>query len=178
MNRQFSLTSLIQNEFRNPQNQLLKSSDFLAKLKDIEKSNEEIENLEYVVFISKEFTSDHKFNARLKRLNIRVPWPVEGLPVQRVPQDRTIHHLEQMPCKDQTEENIHEFIKNIKRFNITKSEALNMVNEPPTAPLHIQLIVEDSEERLTDDQVEEIITLSKRYLILEPKDDAEEVMPN
>lgn len=83
-----------------------------------------------------------------------------------------------MPCKDQTEENIREFIGKIKKFNITKSEALNMVNEPPTAPLHIQLIVEDSEERLTDDQVEEIITLSKKYLILEIKEETEEAMPN
>lgn len=40
-----------------------------------------------------------------------------------------------------------------------------MINEPPTLPLHIQLIVEDSEERLTDTQVDELIQLSKKYLI-------------
>lgn len=39
-----------------------------------------------------------------------------------------------------------------------------MVNEPPSLPLHIQLIVEDSEDRLTDKQVEELIQLSKKYL--------------
>lgn len=40
-----------------------------------------------------------------------------------------------------------------------------MINEPPTLPLHIQLIVEDSEERLTDTQVDELIQLSKKYLV-------------
>lgn len=41
-----------------------------------------------------------------------------------------------------------------------------MVNDPPTLPLHIQLIVEDSEERLSDTQVDEIIMLSKKYLLV------------
>lgn len=74
--------------------------------------------------------------------------------------------MENTPCKDQTEENILKFIAEVKQFNkLTKSEVLTMVNEPPTLPLHIQLIVEDSEERLTDTQVDELIALSKKYLI-------------
>lgn len=40
--------------------------------------------------------------------------------------------------------------------------------DPPSLPLHIQLCVEDSEERLTDTQVEELIQLSKKYLIPPP----------
>lgn len=54
----------------------------------------------------------------------------------------------------------------VKQFNkLTKSEVLTMINEPPNLALHIQLIVEDSEERLTDTQVEELIALSKKYLM-------------
>lgn len=74
--------------------------------------------------------------------------------------------MENSPCKDQTQENIEKFIAEVKQFaKLTKSEILTMVNEPPMLPLHIQLIVEDSEERLTDTQVDELIELSKKYLI-------------
>lgn len=58
------------------------------------------------------------------------------------------------------------FIAEAKQFNkLTKSEVLTMINEPPSLAIHIQLIVEDSEERLTDTQVEELIELSKKYLL-------------
>lgn len=58
------------------------------------------------------------------------------------------------------------FITEVKKFNmLTKSEVLTMINEPPSLALHIQLIVEDSEERLTDTQVEELIELSKKHLM-------------
>lgn len=74
--------------------------------------------------------------------------------------------MENSPCKDQTQENIEKFIAEVKQFaKLTKSEILTMTNEPPLLPVHIQLIVEDSEERLTEAQVDELIELSKKYLI-------------
>jgi DNA-directed RNA polymerase subunit F len=67
----------------------------------------------------------------------------------------------------QTEENIEKFITEIQKFEkLTKSEVFALVNDPPALPLHIQLIVEDSEERLTESQVDDIINLSKKYLLL------------
>lgn len=79
----------------------------------------------------------------------------------------TIQYLEQTPCKDQLQEYILKFIAEVKQRNLklTKSEVLTMVNSPPTLALHIQLIVEDSEERLSDLQVDELIQLSKKYLV-------------
>lgn len=54
----------------------------------------------------------------------------------------------------------------VKKFaKMTKSEILSFINDPPSLPLHIQLVIEDSEERLTDTQVDDIIQLSKKYLI-------------
>lgn len=47
-----------------------------------------------------------------------------------------------------------------------------MVNDPPTTPLHIQLLVEDSEERLTEEEVTKLIEISKQYLL--PHDAGEE----
>lgn len=47
-----------------------------------------------------------------------------------------------------------------------------MVNDPPTTPLHIQLLVDDSEERLSEDEVAQIIEIVKQWLL--PKDEEEE----
>lgn len=41
-----------------------------------------------------------------------------------------------------------------------------MINDPPQYPLHINLIVENSDDRgLTDAQIEELIGLSRKYLL-------------
>lgn len=71
----------------------------------------------------------------------------------------------QTVAKDQSRENIEEFLKEISKYNVTKSECLIMINDPPTSELHIQLIIEDSEERLTENDVREIIDLSSKYLL-------------
>lgn len=60
----------------------------------------------------------------------------------------------------------------VKPFKLTKAECLMMVNDPPTTPLHIQLLVDDSEERLTEDEVTQLIGISKQYLL--PQTEQEE----
>lgn len=77
----------------------------------------------------------------------------------------TLLHLEDTHCKTQTTDTILGFLKEIKKFNITKNECLMMINDPPTSPLHIQLLIEDSEERLTEEQVNQIIEIVGKYLI-------------
>lgn len=74
--------------------------------------------------------------------------------------------MENTPSKNQTQENIENFIGEVQKFKIlTKSETLSMINDPPSLPLHINLIVEDSDDRgLTEAQIEELIALSRKYL--------------
>lgn len=57
----------------------------------------------------------------------------------------------------------------VQKFGIlTKSEILLMINDPPSLPLHINLIVEDSDDRgLTEAQINELILLSQKYLLNE-----------
>ncbi|KAL9695360.1 hypothetical protein quinque_014645 [Culex quinquefasciatus] len=69
----------------------------------------------------------------------------------------TVQFLEGTSCKDQTAESVVEFLKAMKQFNLTKNECLMMVNDPPASALHIQIMIEDSDERLTDEQVAKII---------------------
>lgn len=53
----------------------------------------------------------------------------------------------------------------VKPFKLTKAECVMLVNDPPTTPLHIQLQIEDSEERLSEEAVNQIIEMSNEWLI-------------
>jgi len=77
----------------------------------------------------------------------------------------TLLFLEDSPCKNQTKESIDAFLEDIKRFKFTKNECLMVINDPPVTPLHIQLLIEDSEERLTEEQVNEVLEVVAKHLI-------------
>ncbi|GAB0096322.1 DNA-directed RNA polymerase III subunit RPC9 [Sergentomyia squamirostris] len=77
----------------------------------------------------------------------------------------TLQFLEETPCKYQTKEKIVEFREAVQKFNLTNSESFMMANDPPTSPLHIQLLVEDSEERLTEEQVAELLKIVEKTLL-------------
>lgn len=63
-----------------------------------------------------------------------------------------------------SKENILGFLEAMKPYKLTKAELLMMVNDPPSTPLHIQLQIEDSEERLSEEEVTQIIEISKQWL--------------
>ncbi|KAF5269585.1 hypothetical protein FQR65_LT05923 [Abscondita terminalis] len=71
----------------------------------------------------------------------------------------TLRYLENTPCKQQTPESIVACMKALEPFNLNKSEKLMLINSPPTTALEIQLMIEESEERLTDDQVKQILDI-------------------
>lgn len=77
----------------------------------------------------------------------------------------TLQYLENTPAKTQTTESVIEFIKATKIYNLSKYEILWMINDPPTSTLQITLLLEDIEDRLTDDQINEILQLSQTYLL-------------
>lgn len=83
---------------------------------------------------------------------------------------QTLRFLEDSPCKTQTKENILGFLNAVKPFQLTKAECVMLVNEPPTTPLHIQLQIEDSEERLSEEAVNQIIEMAKEWLIPKPEE--------
>ncbi|KAJ9587672.1 hypothetical protein L9F63_018888 [Diploptera punctata] len=71
----------------------------------------------------------------------------------------TIKYLQETPCCTQSPEIIKNFLKALEPFKLTKAEKLMLLNNPPTSALEIQLMVEESEERLTDEQVDSLLQI-------------------
>ncbi|XP_028163318.1 DNA-directed RNA polymerase III subunit RPC9-like [Ostrinia furnacalis] len=76
----------------------------------------------------------------------------------------TVHFLQNSDCKNQSAQAIQKFLEAMKAFKLTKTEKLMMVNTPPRTELEIQLIVQESEERLSEEDVRKIISLSNEFL--------------
>ncbi|XP_072747013.1 DNA-directed RNA polymerase III subunit RPC9-like [Anoplolepis gracilipes] len=72
---------------------------------------------------------------------------------------QTIKYLENTPCKTQNPEKIREFLKAIEAFKLTKAEKLALLNICPTTPIEIQLLIEESEERLSEKDVETVLKI-------------------
>lgn len=64
--------------------------------------------------------------------------------------------------KKQTAPGIKKYLDLLKEFKLTKSEKLMMVNIPPKTELEIQLIVQESEERLSEEDVQKILNITKQ----------------
>ncbi|XP_017880623.1 DNA-directed RNA polymerase III subunit RPC9 [Ceratina calcarata] len=84
---------------------------------------------------------------------------------------QTIRYLEETPCKKQSPEKIKGFLKALEPFKLSKCEKLTLLNVSPKTPLEIQLIVEDSEDRLTDEDVESLLQVVANYLGEEEQED-------
>jgi DNA-directed RNA polymerase subunit F len=76
----------------------------------------------------------------------------------------TLKYLELTPCSEQNEDIIKKFYNEIKKFDLKKTEILQILNLRPTTPVELQLIIEDSETRLTEAQSNELIDLIRTQL--------------
>jgi DNA-directed RNA polymerase subunit F len=76
----------------------------------------------------------------------------------------TLKYLEQTPCIEQNQDIISQFYSKLKKFDLKKTEILQILNLRPTTPVELQLIIEDSETRLTEAQSNELIDLIQIHL--------------
>jgi len=84
----------------------------------------------------------------------------------------TVRYIEQQTTSNlQSQEVIENFLQEVAPFKLTKAEKLQCLNLRPTSEVEIQLIIEESEERLTEEQVGQLLEIIKRVI---PGNDEEE----
>jgi DNA-directed RNA polymerase subunit F len=72
----------------------------------------------------------------------------------------TMKYLEETPASLMPHMDlIRELTSKLKPFNLTKSEKLEIINHLPTSLVELQLVIEESEERLTEDQMNQLLNI-------------------
>ncbi|GBN12495.1 DNA-directed RNA polymerase III subunit RPC9 [Araneus ventricosus] len=84
----------------------------------------------------------------------------------------TVKYLEEMPCATQTPESVRNFLTAIQPYSLTKAEKLQLLNMRPTSLVEIQLLIEESEERFNEDQMNEILAAIAETLPPAPESDS------
>ena len=76
----------------------------------------------------------------------------------------SLKYLENSSCVQQTKQIIEEFYAKCKQYNLTKVEILQLLNQRPASAVELQLIIEDSEERFTIEQMDDLLDLINNCL--------------
>ncbi|XP_030848015.1 DNA-directed RNA polymerase III subunit RPC9 [Strongylocentrotus purpuratus] len=86
----------------------------------------------------------------------------------------TIKYLENTPCGLQTPEVVEKFLQALAPYNLTKSEKLQLLNHRPSTSVEIMAMVEECEERLSEDQMESLIKVITSMLPGEQEEEGAE----
>ncbi|RUP45639.1 HRDC-like protein [Jimgerdemannia flammicorona] len=85
-------------------------------------------------------------------------------------------YLEKGPCSTQTPEQIEAFLTALDHWKLTKAEKLQILNLRTKSMVELHLIIEECEERFTEEQLEELLQIVQQTLSRD--DDMEMVEQN
>ena len=70
------------------------------------------------------------------------------------------NYLNSTPAHTQRREDIELYLHKIAKFNLSKPEKLQLVNLKPKKPVDLYLIIPTIEERLTQEEIDELLALT------------------
>lgn len=90
----------------------------------------------------------------------------------------TMKYLEETPAASIPHvDMIRDLCLKLKSFQLTKSEKLEIINHLPTSLVELQLVIEESEERFTEDQMNEMLNIITGFVeSIAPAGDTDESM--
>ncbi|KAL0074685.1 HRDC-like protein [Phycomyces blakesleeanus] len=102
----------------------------------------------------------------LQRNDASIEYP-ENL---RTIQFEVTEYLKTSPCSTQTPAQLKDFLDALKPFKLTRAERLQILNLRPKSAVEIYLIIEECEERFSEDDLENMLNIIITTL---PRDDDE-----
>ncbi|KCV67896.1 hypothetical protein H696_05625 [Fonticula alba] len=83
-------------------------------------------------------------------------------------------HLHDRPCAHQTEEHIAAFLEAAIHSGLTKSEKLQILNHQPRSLVELHVLLQEAEERFSEEQLGQILAMIHQHLPIQPPSDAED----
>jgi hypothetical protein len=81
----------------------------------------------------------------------------------------SLRYLEKRPCAQQSAEIVSNFLAKCNetdsRFKLTKVEKLQLINQRPVNAVELQSLIEDSEERFSIEQMDDLLEFVHRNLV-------------
>ena len=77
----------------------------------------------------------------------------------------TINYLEGLQhYNDLKYENVLDYLGEMKKFNLTKLERLQILNQRPTSMVELQILIEENEERFSEEAMEIMLDIVRKTL--------------
>ena len=118
------------------------------------------------------FLSNHEVYTLLKEVKEKQDLKIKNANKQKVDKHlptivyESLKYLEKTHCVEQSPDIIKAFLVKCEQYKLTKIEKLQLLNQRPASAVELQLLIEDSEERFTIEQMDELLEFVQQNLPL------------